>query len=315
VSVAVGASNSCALTETGAVFCWGLAGYDEKLGRIIRSGPVRVKGLARVQALALGEAHACAADDGERVYCWGANDFGELGLGSARGTSDERALLAPMGASPQYERRPTQVPGVPDAVAVWAGDQASCALRVDRRLACWGAGYDCEGPALMPEFGDDIVRIAGEEDALCFVSAGNVAREVPPLDVRGDRSETCHGYDSDPRVRDRAENADRVACVAAVGCQDCIGCARHLDGKLSCWPEPDSDAEHTERLIAVAAKLTGIRDVAVDRGTACVLTDRGRLLCWGRNAAERGDGTARPLLVPPFTEVPTLVPAEPAWPE
>ena len=74
-AVAAGGAHTCALTATGAVFCWG----DNSFGQLgngstaLGLAPVAVVGLEKgVQAIAAGSGHSCAllADDqaGQRVF-------------------------------------------------------------------------------------------------------------------------------------------------------------------------------------------------------------------------------------------------------
>ena len=84
VQIAVGNRHSCALVESGHVWCWGWNQFGQ-LGDGTtenRSVPVQVTGLGRVTALALGEGHSCALRTTGRVFCWGENEAGQLGNGS-----------------------------------------------------------------------------------------------------------------------------------------------------------------------------------------------------------------------------------------
>lgn len=58
--VRAGEDFTCALAESGRVYCWG----DE--------GP----------AISAGREHACAIDRDGAAWCWGSNRYGELGDGT-----------------------------------------------------------------------------------------------------------------------------------------------------------------------------------------------------------------------------------------
>jgi alpha-tubulin suppressor-like RCC1 family protein len=109
-SVAIGATEECALTEEGAVFC------RREARRFSR-----VSDLDRVVSIAIGARHACAARADGAVYCWGENDRGQLGTSRAERSADPlRVDLA-------------------DAVrAVVAGAEHTCALGELGSVYCWG---------------------------------------------------------------------------------------------------------------------------------------------------------------------------------
>ncbi len=84
-AIGAGRDHSCALTEAGAVLCWGANGSGQ-LGdgtNTDRHTPATVTGLdSGVTQLAVGSDHACAMRASGEVLCWGANDSGQLGDGS-----------------------------------------------------------------------------------------------------------------------------------------------------------------------------------------------------------------------------------------
>jgi alpha-tubulin suppressor-like RCC1 family protein len=124
VSIAAGEKHTCALTSSGAVYCWG----ENDRGQLgdgtttDSSVPVPVSGLSSgVAALGSGHKHTCAVLISGGVKCWGHNNHGQLGDGS---TSD--SALA------------TDVTGLTGAVTVAAGVEHSCALTSSGSVKCWG---------------------------------------------------------------------------------------------------------------------------------------------------------------------------------
>lgn len=161
VQVSTGYWTSCALTDAGAVSCWG---YGVR-GEDIVTTPVEVSGFsdgpvaiavgnvmacvvtvgggvncwttdgvdtphaldgldAGVVQLSVGDLHACAVMESGAVRCWGGNLDGALG----DGTTDDRP-------------HPVDVLGITDAVLVAAGGIHSCALTSVGAVKCWGANY------------------------------------------------------------------------------------------------------------------------------------------------------------------------------
>lgn len=126
VAVTVGETHSCALTESGAVRCWG-DGRRGQLGfgsRGDSDAPVEVVGLdAGITGLSAGAAHTCAVRQDGTLWCWGRNEPGGA-LGD--GTLEDRLI-------------PVQVPGIPEVASVSAGQAHTCALTATGVAKCWGS--------------------------------------------------------------------------------------------------------------------------------------------------------------------------------
>jgi alpha-tubulin suppressor-like RCC1 family protein len=128
-AVFAGALHSCAIDETGNVYCWG----DNRFGQVgvpISASssnvlqPVAVGTLGEPAiTLSLGQFHSCAILASGRAACWGSNRRGQLGNGttthsdrpqSVRGTSGERLKQ------------------------ITAGAAHTCALTEKEQIYCWG---------------------------------------------------------------------------------------------------------------------------------------------------------------------------------
>jgi alpha-tubulin suppressor-like RCC1 family protein len=137
-SVALGSEFTCALSEAGAVKCFGRNDAGQ-----LGVGDVRARGLApgdmgdALPAVALGEpatqvaageSHACALLASGAVKCWGLNKSGQLGLGNRDvvGDGDGEVPL------------PVDLGSMPRVVQIVAGARHSCALFADGALKCWG---------------------------------------------------------------------------------------------------------------------------------------------------------------------------------
>lgn len=139
VAIAAGAEHTCALTDRGAVRCWGANGYGQLgLGDIADRGDGPGEMGAQLPAVALpqamgglvaGDQHTCALSVDSALYCWGRGRFGQLGLGDTahRGNArDEMGALLPAVAL-----------GDP-VVGLSAGGQHTCALTSAGALVCFG---------------------------------------------------------------------------------------------------------------------------------------------------------------------------------
>jgi alpha-tubulin suppressor-like RCC1 family protein len=152
--LASGSSASCALREDDTIWCWGSnnvgqLGLGSTSGPFICAGPtsppfdipcapVPVQGpnLPGVVKLTAGGRHMCALLSDGTVACWGANDFGQLGLGTASGPETCYAgwLSWPVACA----TAPVVVPDLSDAVDIAAGAAHTCAVLADGAVRCWG---------------------------------------------------------------------------------------------------------------------------------------------------------------------------------
>lgn len=125
VAIAAGGNHSLAVRADGTVWGWG----DNSFGQVgIGSGnlselsPVQVAGLAGITAVAAGRLHSLALDGQGRVWAWGYNGVGQLGTGSAGGSSPT----------------PVAVSSLPAAKAIAAGFYQSLAVARDGSAYAWG---------------------------------------------------------------------------------------------------------------------------------------------------------------------------------
>jgi alpha-tubulin suppressor-like RCC1 family protein len=82
VAISAGHFHACALSESGAVACWGLGSSGQLGGRNRDDGLNDVTGLDDAVAISAGGTHSCALRADATAVCWGANGKGELGDGT-----------------------------------------------------------------------------------------------------------------------------------------------------------------------------------------------------------------------------------------
>lgn len=87
-SLTAGGIHACALTSTGAAYCWG-ANVSGSIGdgtmTTNRSTPTAVIGGLKFVQLTTGRGeddHTCGLTSSGQAYCWGRNDYGQLGAGT-----------------------------------------------------------------------------------------------------------------------------------------------------------------------------------------------------------------------------------------
>lgn len=160
-SLAIGHGHSCALLESGRVFCWGNAAYHAAGA----TSAVEDLGLSGVVEVTSGGGHSCARtdeSDGSRVYCWGSNFVGQLGSPGVIFTGS----------------MPVEVPGVSASNAsvitgrtLVAGGGNTCSIIAGGMVSCWGDNlYGQLGRGVIPATDEHlpapVVSLPGPAQAL-----------------------------------------------------------------------------------------------------------------------------------------------------
>jgi alpha-tubulin suppressor-like RCC1 family protein len=123
--IAAGEAHSCALTQSGAVLCWGsnAAGQLGDGTLTGRTSPTSVSGLSSgVREISVSGNFSCALLQSGAVRCWGGNESGQLGDGSVL----NRLTPAPVSGLTS---------GIVSIEAAW---YHACALDGGGGLRCWG---------------------------------------------------------------------------------------------------------------------------------------------------------------------------------
>ncbi|MEX1254351.1 MAG: flexitail domain-containing putative surface protein [Dehalococcoidia bacterium] len=123
-AVSLGSLHTCAVTDAGAVKCWGYNAFGQ-LGDDTTDDtttPVGVSGLATGAAgVAAGTIHTCALMSAGGVKCWGNNNNGQLG-----------------DATTTQSETPVSVSGLTGVAQVSAGGYHTCAAKSNAEARCWG---------------------------------------------------------------------------------------------------------------------------------------------------------------------------------
>jgi alpha-tubulin suppressor-like RCC1 family protein len=126
--VAAGAGHVCTLQPDKTVRCFGDNG-DFQLGDGTNTtrgepgvSPVNVSNVVSIHAR--GNASCAVSGDGT-IKCWGLNADGRLGVGNAN----------------YQQRTPAVVQGMSNVMKLAMGYDASCAIKTDSTLWCWGSNY------------------------------------------------------------------------------------------------------------------------------------------------------------------------------
>ena len=273
--------HACALLTDGSVSCWG-SNASSQLGdgtTTNRAQPVAVPGLANVTAIATGLGHTCAMSAGA-IRCWGSNSQGQIGAGTTDATTPVT--------------KPTLVQIVNDPVAIDAGAQHTCAVRVSGQVFCWGGNGS-------GQLGDG--SMSGLPEPVAVTGLGSVAPRVATgatfsCAATRDGAVFCWGDDHYGQLGDghdvvRPQPATlelRADGVAAGGAHTCA-VSHGADGDaFVCWGSDQAgqlgDNDDTDRGIPKPLKVSLTPgSVAAGGQHSCAVDGGGALWCWGRGSS------------------------------
>lgn len=260
-TISAGVAHTCAVTRTGAAWCWG-ANDRGQLGdgsrterhtpvRVTRAGGANLIGVTAITA-SMWPGNTCAARSDGTAWCWGANDNGQLGDGS---TIDRRRAVRVTRAGG------TSLIGV---TTISAGGMHTCAGTVSGVAWCWGDNAD-------GELGDGTTI---ERHRAVRVTRSDGARLTGVTSISAADSSGIVDF-----FRTCAQTGDTAWCWGG-----------NYFGELG-------DGSMTDRHRAVRVTdadgsiLTGLTAVSSGLNHTCAVTETGGVKCWGLNAdGQLGDG-------------------------
>jgi alpha-tubulin suppressor-like RCC1 family protein len=318
--MAIGFKFACSAFSDGTAKCWG-RGVDGVLGNAMSTPPdvcsgfpcsmtpVTVSGLSGVKTITAGDNHACALLDDGDVWCWGANDYGQLGYGSASGPT----TCSNNGSTIDCAIAPVSVQGLHGATAIAAGRLHTCALLGDGTVSCWGqssAGQlgngACSGPntctgTASVDCATSAVKVPGLTNVTAITSL-----DYATCALRTDNSLQCWGTFVENGV-----NGDAATCGTGVLTTPSLisgsagiasiapYCVLTTNGAVECWGDNtfgqlgNGTITASTGLVPVSGLSGTAREVTSSAGTACAVLSSGALSCWGDNGyGTLGIGTA-----------------------
>lgn len=286
--------NACALTQAGAVYCWGTSvlGLGAQYGLQPRLVPGAVSGVADI---ALGNAHGCLLTSGGAVKCWGgANSDGQLGYGRVESFSDG-TLKDVIGLSS----------GV---VAIGAGGNTSCAVKGDGLAYCWGGNRSGQLGIGNTQNMSVPVTVTGALSNVVGISTAGVFNGHTCA-LTGAGTAWCWGANGFGQLGNGA-NTNRTAPVqvsalsgvSALAVAEFGTCAL-VGGGVKCWGARLGASGSDNVPADVSGLGSGVGQLALSSGHACVGMSAGGVQCLGYNGmGQLGNGSfndsATPVSVP-----------------
>lgn len=293
IAIRAGAAHTCAVTSTGAGYCWGDNAHGELGdGTVEQSSVPRLVSGGHVWArLTPAANHTCGLTRVGEIYCWGDNVRGQLGTGNVQAST----VPAPLYGGGTW-------------VSVQAGGMATCAVADTGDGYCWGAG----GHRQLGDGGSD------DQVAPVLVTGGHSWSEiragfVTSCGVASGEAGYCWGSgDYYGQLGDGSW--ERKATPSAISGGMAwrhidLGwwhsCGLDADGQIFCWGSDEFGQLGDGPLTTgsdVPSPVQGAQEWAMVTAGAlhtCAVTSAGEAFCWGRGVfGQLGNGTPTEVLVP-----------------
>jgi alpha-tubulin suppressor-like RCC1 family protein len=240
------AQETCALTTTGAAYCWGVQGNAATTGDVPSNAPVAAATGFRFAAISVGSGFVCGIAFDGRAFCWGNNELGQLG----------RAQAA-------FDRGPKPVEGGRKFIAISAGGVHACGIAADSTAYCWG--------------GDDGLQLGSTSTEQCIYRNVAVQCQTHPIAVPGGYKFLAIAAGGWPQPIDPKMGSHSCGITTSNDVV-CWGNNRYgqVRGYLDDLAAPKSRGP-------TVAELAGIKFRAVSVGSShtCAVTIDGRGYCFG----------------------------------
>ncbi|HAM44444.1 MAG TPA: hypothetical protein DCM67_05425, partial [Propionibacteriaceae bacterium] len=287
-AVSSGTGFGCALSDTGAVSCWGYNGQGQLGNGLTTSSytPVGVTGLSSgVSAIAVGGSHTCALTTDGAVKCWGKGLRGQLGNGSSANSST-----------------PVSVSGLSSGVvAITSGDSHSCALTDTGAVTCWGDNQTLQigrtgvtmspTPSAVASLPSDITAIAAGGGHNCTLTSTGATQ------CWGNNASGQLGNDSTISSATAVSVTGLSSNVSAISLGANHSCAVLTDGQTRCWGANtvgqlgDGSTTNHSTPVQATGLNRGVTLIDAGKDHTCAVVDSNAITCWGDDTrAQLGDG-------------------------
>ncbi len=283
VDIAAGPHHTCAVTQSGAVWCWGAnaTGPLGTGGTFDSAIPVRVEGIGPAAAVSCSgpfprngpAGNTCVVLRSGEVYCWGG--FGD-------------AFTGPTGSGFDIVPTPFRV-AVPSASAIALSWLHGCVRGISNQLYCWGSTLSGVTESAPREVGPSGIlgvwngEVAGSAHTCGMTSLGAIACRGPNgIGQLGEDPSTVPSLPDFMLVQRSIDDVNHVA-VSTFGT-----CVSRRAGPVLCWGSGASTGGGADWMTPdpTPREVPGIRDVRSLWGSAwggviCASEMDGDVVCWG----------------------------------
>lgn len=300
--ISVGSEHTCALSDTGKVYCWGRqnmgqignrpplpasATPDAPASQVERPTLISIPGT--INQISAGHSHSCALTSAGDIWCWGNNSHSQLGNPTKIPKAGVPASL--FSRDPVIVVPSGQVDAGEKFKYVSAGSLHTCAITTKDDIFCWGARKD--GALGIPMANGNITN---PNTRINVVENGEVVK-FKSVSAGG----TIYNFERD--LNDSLLPEGKVVDDAdqSIAARNQHTCAISMQGKIYCWGqnnhlqlgnndsdtiEPPTQPIATPKQITLTAIDENIIFSEVKTGYfhTCakgVKNDKESIFCWG----------------------------------
>jgi len=316
IELTAGERHSCAITSTGAIYCWGDNGFGQlgDGGTTSSHQPVRVSTTFPALQVGAGADHTCAVLDlgggPKKAYCWGDNTYGQLGGVPATGSATPVVVF-------------TEEADVIDTLAVGAHHACAGTYFIPKKIVCWGRNDQGQlGVGSAEPFVNavsEVTALAGTDEVLLAAGGAHTCAQV---ELESQLRLYCWGANGHGQLGAGSTDSSGVPVqvptllgelggqieVMAAGRRNTCALVEHdVEVEFLCWGSHERgqlgmDTEEDALVPTPLAEPQGVESFALGGDHVCAIAWPGAVglaYCWGANElGQLGDRTRTDAYVP-----------------
>lgn len=295
----VGGSHGCAVATNGRLYCWGYNSSGQLGNGTTSSFEANLVAVGADTDWAMATAgadHTCALKKTGALFCWGGNGQGQIG--DDGGTSQDGGVA--------LQSAPVAIEPATTWKDVSAGSYATCGVKGDGTLHCWGSGVgkNVKVPTSVDTASDWAQVSVSSTHACARKTTGKIY---------------CWGTNTlgalgtgDLVARPSPSQVGTDADWTAVATGESFSCATKADGTARCWGAQGQGQLGAGDVGHLLPKKIGagadFKDVDLAGNVTCGVKKTGaNLTCWGATSTLAGQ------TAPARAQVPVTIGADTDW--